>query len=176
MRVFTIFLVERDRGSLRRISSDEVTYSLHAILRFELERDYFAGLLTAGDMAEAWNDKYESYLGIRPQNDTEGVLQDMHWAGDYIGYFQSYALGNIFRRFKACAGDTALFIYPGFDFMAVDAMVTNFHLPKSTLVMLVAGFTSRDHIIAAYNHAVKEGYRFFSFGDAMFIARHPFEK
>lgn len=78
-------------------------------------------------------------------------------------------------RFKACAGDTALFIYPGFDFMAVDAMVTNFHLPKSTLVMLVAGFTSRDHIIAAYNHAVKEGYRFFSFGDAMFIARHPFE-
>src|SRR5699024_1968528 len=71
-------------------------YSLHAILRFELERDYFAGLLTAGDMAEAWNDKYESYLGIRPQNDTEGVLQDMHWAGDYIGYFQSYALGNIY--------------------------------------------------------------------------------
>lgn len=80
----------------RRISSDEVTYSLHAILRFELERDYFSGKLNAEDMAEAWNDKYESYLGIRPANDTEGILQDMHWAGDYIGYFQSYALGNIY--------------------------------------------------------------------------------
>ena len=84
------------KPSLRRISSDEVTYSLHAILRFELERDYFAGKLKAEDMAEAWNNKYETYLGIRPSNDTEGVLQDMHWAGDYIGYFQSYALGNIY--------------------------------------------------------------------------------
>lgn len=82
--------------SLRRIEADEVTYSLHAILRFELERDYFSGKLKACDLAEAWNDKYEEYLGIRPSNDTEGVLQDMHWAGDYIGYFQSYALGNIY--------------------------------------------------------------------------------
>ena len=79
-------------------------------------------------------------------------------------------------RFKASTGDTALFIYPGFDWMAVDAMVTNFHLPKSTLVMLVAAFTSRDKILNAYKHAVEEGYRFFSFGDAMFLARHPFEK
>lgn len=59
------------RPTPRRISSDEVTYSLHAILRFELERDYFAGELSADDMAQAWNDKYERYLGIRPQNDTE---------------------------------------------------------------------------------------------------------
>ena len=86
----------RVKPTLRRISADEVTYSLHAILRFELERDYFAGELKAEDMAEAWNDKYEAYLGIRPADDTEGVLQDMHWAGDYIGYFQSYALGNIY--------------------------------------------------------------------------------
>lgn len=84
------------RPSLRRIEADEVTYSLHAILRFELERDFFAGNIKAEEMAEAWNDKYEQYLGIRPSNDTEGVLQDMHWAGDYIGYFQSYALGNIY--------------------------------------------------------------------------------
>lgn len=84
------------RPSLRRIEADEVTYSLHAILRFELERDFFAGNIKAEDMAEAWNDKYEQYLGIRPSNDTEGVLQDMHWAGDYIGYFQSYAVGNIY--------------------------------------------------------------------------------
>ena len=79
-------------------------------------------------------------------------------------------------RFKGCSGDTALFIYPGFNWLAVDAAVTNFHLPKSTLIMLVASFTSREHILAAYQHAVKSGYRFFSFGDAMFIARHPFDR
>lgn len=82
--------------SLRRITADEVTYSLHVILRYELERDCFSGELEVGDLAKAWNDLSEKYLGIRPGNDTEGVLQDMHWAGDYIGYFQSYALGNIY--------------------------------------------------------------------------------
>lgn len=84
------------KPSLRRIAADEVTYSLHAVLRFELERDYFSGMLKAEDLANAWNDKYETCLGIRPANDTEGILQDIHWAGDYIGYFQSYALGNIY--------------------------------------------------------------------------------
>ncbi len=82
--------------SLRRITADEVTYSLHVILRYELERDCFAGNLAVEDLPQAWNDLSEKYLGIRPTNDTEGVLQDMHWAGDYIGYFQSYALGNIY--------------------------------------------------------------------------------
>ena len=84
------------KPSLRRITADEVTYSLHVILRYELERDCFGGKLEVGDLAKAWNDLSEKYLGIRPSNDTEGVLQDMHWAGDYIGYFQSYALGNIY--------------------------------------------------------------------------------
>ena len=80
----------------KRTESDEVTYNLHVIIRFELERDYFAGKLTIDEMRDAWNDKYEEYLGIRPQNDTEGILQDMHWTGSWIGYFQSYALGNIY--------------------------------------------------------------------------------
>lgn len=88
--------LHRVQPSLKRIASDEVTYSLHAILRFELERDYFAGKLQAEDMAQAWNQKYQDYLGLCPPDDTQGVLQDMHWAGDYIGYFQSYALGNIY--------------------------------------------------------------------------------
>ena len=88
--------LHRVHPSCKRIASDEVTYSLHAILRFELERDYFAGRLTAGEMADAWNEKYREYLGVCPPDDTQGVLQDMHWAGDYIGYFQSYALGNIY--------------------------------------------------------------------------------
>lgn len=84
------------RPSLRRITADEVTYGLHVILRYELERDCFGGKLEVGDLRDAWNDLSEKYLGMRPSNDTEGVLQDMHWAGDYIGYFQSYALGNIY--------------------------------------------------------------------------------
>ena len=72
-------------------------------------------------------------------------------------------------KFVECSGDTSIFIYPGFKFKAVDCLVTNFHLPKSTLMMLVSAFSTRDNIINAYNHAVKEKYKFFSFGDAMFI-------
>ncbi len=83
-------------STCKRIEADEVTYNLHVIIRFELERDYFAGKLTIDQMRDAWNDKYEEYLGIRPQNDTEGILQDMHWTGSWIGYFQSYTLGNIY--------------------------------------------------------------------------------
>ena len=76
---------------------------------------------------------------------------------------------NKYGCFKACQGDTNIFIYPGYEFKAVDSLITNFHLPKSTLIMLVSAFAGRDNIINAYNHAVKEKYRFFSFGDAMFI-------
>ena len=83
-------------STCKRIEADEVTYNLHSIIRFELERDYFAGKLTIDQMRDAWNDKYEEYLGIRPQNDTEGILQDMHWTGSWIGYFQSYTLGNVY--------------------------------------------------------------------------------
>ena len=83
-------------STLKRTDADEVTYNLHVIIRFELERDYFAGKLTIDQMKDAWNDKYEQYLGIRPSHDTEGILQDMHWTGSWIGYFQSYALGNIY--------------------------------------------------------------------------------
>ena len=82
--------------SMKRIAADEVTYSLHVILRYELERDYFSGQLAARDIEDRWNELCQKYLGIRPANATEGVLQDMHWAGDYIGYFQSYALGNLY--------------------------------------------------------------------------------
>jgi len=72
-------------------------------------------------------------------------------------------------KFVASTGNTKLFIYPGFNWMAVDAVITNFHLPKSTLVMLVSAFSTKENVIKAYEHAVKEKYRFFSFGDAMFI-------
>lgn len=67
------------------------------------------------------------------------------------------------------AGETRIFIYPGYRFRAVDALITNFHLPESTLLMLVCAFAGTDHVLAAYRHAVRERYRFFSYGDAMFV-------
>jgi S-adenosylmethionine:tRNA ribosyltransferase-isomerase len=65
--------------------------------------------------------------------------------------------------------DTAIFIYPGYRFRVIDGLVTNFHLPESTLIMLVSAFAGKEHIMAAYEEAVRERYRFFSFGDAMLI-------
>ena len=70
---------------------------------------------------------------------------------------------------KACSGWTEIFIYPGYKFKALDCLITNFHLPESTLVMLVSALAGRENVMAAYEEAVKERYRFFSFGDAMFI-------
>lgn len=72
-------------------------------------------------------------------------------------------------KFEAVSGNTEIFIYPGYTFKGVDAIITNFHLPKSTLVMLVSAFAGKDFILDAYKHAVENKYRFFSFGDAMFI-------
>lgn len=71
---------------------------------------------------------------------------------------------------QAGSGETGLFIYPGFEFRLVGAMLTNFHLPKSTLLMLVSAFAGREQVLAAYEHAVRERYRFFSYGDCMFLA------
>ncbi len=71
------------------------------------------------------------------------------------------------------SGETALFIYPGYRFRVVDALLTNFHLPESTLLMLVSAFAGRENILAAYRHAVEQRYRFFSYGDAMFITPVP---
>lgn len=72
---------------------------------------------------------------------------------------------------KAFSGDTDIFIYPGYQFQVVDAMVTNFHLPESTLIMLVSAFAGFDHVMAAYQHAITQKYRFFSYGDAMFVTK-----
>ena len=68
------------------------------------------------------------------------------------------------------AGWTNIFIYPGYKFKLMDGLVTNFHLPESTLIMLVSAFAGQEHVMDAYKEAVKERYRFFSFGDAMFLA------
>ncbi|MBQ2676155.1 MAG: tRNA preQ1(34) S-adenosylmethionine ribosyltransferase-isomerase QueA [Clostridia bacterium] len=70
---------------------------------------------------------------------------------------------------RECEGDTAIFIYPGYEFKCLDALITNFHLPESTLIMLISALAGRENVLNAYDTAVKEQYRFFSFGDAMFI-------
>ena len=74
-----------------------------------------------------------------------------------------------YNTFKECSGHTDIFIYPGYTFKAIDALITNFHLPKSTLIMLVSAFAGKEKIMTAYEQAVNNKYRFFSFGDAMFI-------
>ena len=71
---------------------------------------------------------------------------------------------------EAKSGWTDIYIYPGYKFKVMDGLVTNFHLPESTLIMLVSAFAGREHVLAAYAQAVRERYRFFSFGDAMFLS------
>ncbi len=83
------------RPTLIRVDSDEVHYNLHIILRFEIEQALFAGTLAVTDLPGVWNDKCEELLGRRPQHDSEGVLQDVHWSGGAFGYFPSYCLGNM---------------------------------------------------------------------------------
>jgi len=80
---------------------------------------------------------------------------------------ESFAAGD--GTLSECSGWTSIFIYPGYKFKVLDALITNFHLPQSTLIMLVSALAGREHILAAYEEAVRERYRFFSFGDAMFI-------
>ena len=84
------------RPSKIRIEADEVTYCLHVIIRFELEKELIAGRLEVSDLPKAWNQKYKEYLGVEIENDSEGVMQDTHWASGLIGYFPTYALGNIY--------------------------------------------------------------------------------
>jgi carboxypeptidase Taq len=79
-----------------RIEADEATYGLHIIIRFELERDLFNGHLGVDELPQAWNERYEKYLGVEIENDSKGVMQDTHWASGLFGYFPSYALGNIY--------------------------------------------------------------------------------
>ncbi|TRO53004.1 carboxypeptidase M32, partial [Candidatus Bathyarchaeota archaeon] len=79
-----------------RIEADEVTYGLHIVIRFEIERDLFGGSVDVSELPQLWNEKYHDYLGMEIENDSEGVMQDTHWAGGLFGYFPSYALGNIY--------------------------------------------------------------------------------
>ena len=93
--------------SLNRVRADQLTYDLHIIVRFEIEQALIAGDLAVADLPAVWNEKYRHYLGIAPANDTEGCLQDGHWAAGMFGYFPGYTLGNIFaaQLFAAASED-----------------------------------------------------------------------
>lgn len=84
------------KPSLIRTESDELTYSLHIIIRYEIEKALINGSLDIDDVKEEWNKKYKEYLGVEPSNDSEGILQDVHWSDGSFGYFPSYALGNLY--------------------------------------------------------------------------------
>ena len=82
--------------SLIRVEADEATYNLHIIIRFQLEQAIINGDLDTDDLPAAWNEKYETYLGITPPSDADGVLQDVHWSAGLVGYFPTYSLGNLY--------------------------------------------------------------------------------
>ncbi len=84
------------KPSFIRIEADEVTYALHIILRFEMEHDLLNGTISAEDAPEVWREKSKKYFGIAPMKDSQGILQDVHWAYGNFGYFPSYALGNLY--------------------------------------------------------------------------------
>ncbi len=87
--------INKVEPSFIRVEADEATYNLHIMLRFELEISLMDGTLAVGDLPEAWNARFEEFLGLTPGDDAEGVLQDIHWSGGMIGYFPTYALGNL---------------------------------------------------------------------------------
>jgi len=93
--------INESKPSLIRIEADELTYPLHIMVRYEIEKGLFNDEIEVKDLPRIWNEKYEEYLGIRPEHDAQGVLQDVHWAGGSFGYFPSYALGYMYAaQFK----------------------------------------------------------------------------
>ena len=116
----------------------------------------------------------EHYIMTKEAADTLNEVRSNGGRIISVGTTSTRTLETVLKdndKFIPCSGETDIFIYPGFKFKAVDALITNFHLPKSTLLMLVSALSKREYILNAYNEAVKNRYRFFSFGDAMFIEK-----
>lgn len=88
--------LKQTKASLTRVEADSLTYPIHIIIRYEIEKMIFNEDLSVDDLPKVWNQKYQEYLGIQPQNDLEGILQDVHWSGASFGYFPSYALGYMY--------------------------------------------------------------------------------
>ncbi|MCK5199151.1 MAG: carboxypeptidase M32, partial [Spirochaetales bacterium] len=97
--------INKVEPSLIRVEADEVTYNLHIILRFQLEQELISGSILVKDLPEAWNMKTKEFLGITPDSDANGVLQDIHWPMGAFGYFPTYALGNLYSaQFSSVMG------------------------------------------------------------------------
>jgi carboxypeptidase Taq len=113
--------INESKPSFIRIEADMLTYPLHIIIRYEIEKGLFNDEIEVKDLPKVWNDKYEEYLGIRPSNDAEGVLQDVHWSGGDFGYFPSYALGYMYA---AQLKSTMLKDLPNFDELLAEGNLT----------------------------------------------------
>jgi carboxypeptidase Taq len=100
--------INRVRRSPIRVEADEVTYNLHIVLRTTLELALIRDELPVTDLAGAWNEEMERTVGLRPANDVEGVLQDIHWAWGELGYFPTYSLGNLYAASLMRAAERAL--------------------------------------------------------------------
>ena len=83
------------KPSLIRVDADELTYNFHIVLRYEVEKKLIGGELPVSEVPAYWNEKMEEFVGVRPKDNAEGVLQDIHWSGGGIGYFPTYSLGNV---------------------------------------------------------------------------------
>ncbi|MGA1793372.1 MAG: carboxypeptidase M32 [Thermoplasmatota archaeon] len=149
--------INQVRPSLIRVEADEATYNLHILIRFEIEIDIFEGRLDVAEIPQAWNDRYEEYLGIRPESDSSGCLQDIHWSIGSFGYFPTYALGNLYAAqfFASMRKDLEvdLLLEKGELAPILSWLRTNIHergklYPASELVRVVTGSElSEDHFI-----------------------------
>ncbi len=118
--------------TLIRVESDEITYNLHILIRYELEQLLFSNTISTGDLPDAWNQKMEAYLGVRPDSNANGVLQDVHWSIGAFGYFPTYSLGNLYAAqfFEAAQRDIPALSdqIRGLDFLPLrDWLKTNIH-------------------------------------------------
>jgi S-adenosylmethionine:tRNA ribosyltransferase-isomerase len=152
--------------------------SIEALANRGVERTFLTLHVGAGTFAPVRSERIEDHElhaeWLEVSAETCAAVERCRVAGGRVvavGTTSVRALETAARggRLEPFAGDSRLFIYPGFEFRVVDAMVTNFHLPESSLLMLVCAFAGREPTLAAYRHAVAERYRFFSYGDAMFV-------
>lgn len=132
-------------GTFRPVSVDDVT-------KHDMHSEYYEMSEEVADLLNKTRDKGNRIIAVGTTSTR--VLESV---ADETGHF------------KKASGNTKIFIYPGYKFKGIDALLTNFHLPKSTLIMLISALVGKENVLNAYNHAVEEKYRFFSFGDCMFI-------
>ncbi len=144
------FAINEVRPSLIRVEADEATYNLHILIRFELELALLTGDLSTRDLPGAWTEKYRKYLDVTPPNDTDGVLQDIHWSAGLIGYFPTYSLGNLyasqfFARANADLGGLADQFARGEFQPLLDWLRKNIHQPgqRYTAIELVKRVTGK---------------------------------